>query len=37
MLSGGLQEPRDVIALTLWALGSIRTQLEEVREPIARW
>ena len=22
MLSGGLQEPRDLIALTVWALGS---------------
>lgn len=31
MLSGGLQEPRDVIALTLWALLSNRSQLEEVR------
>jgi cytochrome P450 len=32
MLSGGLQEPRDLIALTLWALGSDPDQLEEVRE-----
>ena len=32
MLSGGLQEPRDVIALTLWALLSNRSQFEEVRE-----
>ena len=31
MLSGGLQEPRDVIALTLWALLSDPSQLEEVR------
>jgi cytochrome P450 len=31
MLSGGLQEPRDVIALTLWALLSNPPQLEEVR------
>ncbi|MGH2629316.1 MAG: cytochrome P450 [Actinomycetota bacterium] len=31
MLSGGLQEPRDVIALTLWALLSNPAQLEEVR------
>jgi cytochrome P450 len=31
MLSGGLQEPRDVIALTLWALLSNRSQFEEVR------
>ena len=31
MLSGGLQEPRDVIALTLWALLSNPSQLEEVR------
>lgn len=31
MLSGGLQEPRDVIALTLWALLSDRVQFEEVR------
>jgi cytochrome P450 len=35
MLSGGLQEPRDVIALTLWALltsrSSARDQLDEVR------
>src|SRR6187397_2924218 len=31
MLSGGLQEPRDVIALTLWALGTHPDQLEEVR------
>jgi cytochrome P450 len=28
MLSGGLQEPRDLIALTVWALGDL---LEEVR------
>ena len=32
MLSGGLQEPRDVIALTLWALLSGPSQLEEVRD-----
>jgi cytochrome P450 len=32
MLSGGLQEPRDVIALTLWALLSDRSRFEEVRE-----
>jgi cytochrome P450 len=31
MLSGGLQEPRDLIALVVWALGSHREQLEEVR------
>ena len=31
MLSGGLQEPRDVIALVLLALGSNPEQLEEVR------
>jgi hypothetical protein len=31
MLSGGLQEPRDVIALTLWALLSHPEQLELVR------
>jgi cytochrome P450 len=31
MLSGGLQEPRDLIALTVWALGSNPSQLEEVR------
>jgi cytochrome P450 len=31
MLSGGLQEPRDLIALTLWALGTYPEQLEEVR------
>jgi cytochrome P450 len=31
MLSGGLQEPRDLIALTVWALGSHAEQLEEVR------
>ena len=31
MLSGGLQEPRDVIALTLWALGTHPDQLEQVR------
>ena len=30
MLSGGLQEPRDVIALTLWALLSNPEQLDEV-------
>jgi cytochrome P450 len=32
MLSGGLQEPRDLIALTVWALGSNPDQLELVRE-----
>jgi cytochrome P450 len=31
MLSGGLQEPRDLIALTMYALGSHPDQLEEVR------
>jgi cytochrome P450 len=31
MLSGGLQEPRDLIALVVWALGSHSEQLEEVR------
>ena len=31
MLSGGLQEPRDLIALTVWALGSNPPQLNEVR------
>ena len=31
MLSGGLQEPRDLIALTVWALGSNPPQLDEVR------
>jgi cytochrome P450 len=31
MLSGGLQEPRDLIALTVLALGSHRAQLEDVR------
>jgi cytochrome P450 len=31
MLSGGLQEPRDLIALTMWALGTHPEQLEEVR------
>jgi hypothetical protein len=31
MLSGGLQEPRDLIALTVWALGSNPSQLDEVR------
>jgi cytochrome P450 len=32
MLSGGLQEPRDVIALTLWALLSDPEQADAVRE-----
>jgi cytochrome P450 len=32
MLSGGLQEPRDLIALTLWALGSNEGLLDRVRE-----
>lgn len=32
MLSGGLQEPRDLIALTIWALGSNGEQLDEVRD-----
>jgi cytochrome P450 len=32
MLSGGLQEPRDLIALTVWALGSNPDQLHRVRE-----
>jgi cytochrome P450 len=31
MLSGGLQEPRDLIALVVYALGSDPAQLEEVR------
>jgi cytochrome P450 len=31
MLSGGLQEPRDLIALVVWALASHPEQLEEVR------
>ncbi len=31
MLSGGLQEPRDLIALVVWALGTHPEQLEEVR------
>ena len=31
MLSGGLQEPRDLIALVVFALGSDPPQLEEVR------
>lgn len=31
MLSGGLQEPRDLIALVVWALGTHPDQLEEVR------
>src|SRR3989442_10351087 len=31
MLSGALQEPRDLIALTVWALGSHPSQLEEAR------
>jgi len=31
MLSGGLQEPRDVIALVIYALGSNPEQLEQVR------
>jgi len=31
MLSGGLQEPRDLIALVVWALGSNPEQLEAVR------
>jgi hypothetical protein len=31
MLSGGLQEPRDLIALSMWALGTHPEQLEEVR------
>jgi cytochrome P450 len=30
MLSGGLQEPRDLIALTLWALGTHPKQLQQV-------
>ena len=32
MLSGGLQEPRDLIALVVWALGSRPEQLAEVRK-----
>jgi cytochrome P450 len=31
MLSGGLQEPRDLIALVVYALGSDPSQLDEVR------
>ena len=31
MLSGGLQEPRDLIALAVWALGTNPEQLERVR------
>lgn len=31
MLSGGLQEPRDLIALVVWALGSHPDQFQEVR------
>ena len=31
MLSGGLQEPRDLIALTVWALGSNPLQLDAAR------
>ena len=31
MLSGGLQEPRDLIALTVWALLTHREALDEVR------
>jgi cytochrome P450 len=31
MLSGGLQEPRDLIALAVWALGSHPDQMEAVR------
>ncbi len=31
MLSGGLQEPRDLIALVVWALGSHPDQLDAVR------
>jgi cytochrome P450 len=31
MLSGGLQEPRDLIALVVWALGTHPEQLERVR------
>lgn len=31
MLSGGLQEPRDLIALAIWALGSHPEQLDAVR------
>ncbi|MGH2640684.1 MAG: cytochrome P450 [Actinomycetota bacterium] len=31
MLSGGLQEPRDVVALVVCALGTHRAQLDEVR------
>jgi cytochrome P450 len=31
MLSGGLQEPRDLIALAVWALGTHPDQIEEVR------
>src|SRR5712692_2613260 len=31
MLSGGLQEPRDLIALVVWALGAHSEQLEVVR------
>ncbi len=31
MLSGGLQEPRDLIALVVWALGTHPDQLDEAR------
>lgn len=31
MLSGGLQEPRDLIALVVWALGTHPDQLDDVR------
>jgi cytochrome P450 len=31
MLSGGLQEPRDLIALVVWALGTHPDQLDQVR------
>jgi cytochrome P450 len=35
MLSGGLQEPRDLIALVVWALGSHPGLLQEVRADIS--
>ncbi len=37
MLSGGLQEPRDVIALTLWALLTESLRSSRRSAPTARW
>ena len=37
MLSGGLQEPRDLIALTVWALGSRTPSSSNACERTARW